>query len=150
VPAIASAVADSARFEVYDLVDAALAGEGARGVRILNGLRAEGVASAVVLWALARDIRQLAAMARVLAGGQGVAQVLARFRVWQSRTTVFSRALERHSAIACGRLLRRCARVDRVIKGQAAGNAWDELLQLILWLGGVNAVPAAVKSVERG
>jgi DNA polymerase-3 subunit delta len=139
---IAGAVADSARFDVYDLVDAALAGDAVRSVRILNGLQGEGVASAVVLWALSRDLRQLTAMARMLAAGQGIAQVLARFRVWQSRTAVFSRALQRQSLTACNRLLRRCALIDRIIKGQAAGNVWDELLQLTLWLAGMQALPA--------
>jgi DNA polymerase-3 subunit delta len=143
---IASAVADSARFDVYNLVDAALAGDGTRSMRILSGLQGEGVASAVVLWALARDIRQLTAMARVLAGGQGVTQVLSSFHVWQSRTTAFSRALQRQSLVACHRMLRRCALIDRVIKGQAAGNAWDELLQLTLWLAGVNAIPVGQPS----
>jgi len=141
---VAAAVADSARFDVYDLVDAALAGDGARGVRILNGLQGEGVAPPVVLWALARDLRQLAAMAQVRDAGQSIAAVLSRFRVWQSRTTAFTRALQRLSGAACNRLLRRCALIDRVIKGQAPGNAWDELLQLTLWLAGVNTVPAAL------
>ena len=35
-------VTDSARFDVFKLVDAALEGDGARTVRILHGLRAEG------------------------------------------------------------------------------------------------------------
>jgi len=96
------------------------------------------------LWALVRDLRQLSAMAQVLAGGQTLASVIARFRIWQSRTTVFSRALQRLPAATCNRLLRRCALIDRVIKGQAAGNAWDELLQLTLCLAGVNAVPAGL------
>jgi DNA polymerase-3 subunit delta len=140
---VAAAVADSARFDVYDLVDAVLAGDGPRGVRILNGLQGEGVAPAVVLWALARDLRQLAPMVQARAAGQSTAAVLSRFRVWQSRTAAFGRVLERLSGVECNRLLRRCALIDRVIKGQAAGNVWDELLQLSLWLAGVNAVPAA-------
>jgi DNA polymerase III subunit delta len=146
---IASAVADSARFDVYGLVDTALAGDGVRSVRILNGLQGEGVASAVVLWALVRDLRQLSAMAQVLAGGQSLSSVLARFRIWQSRTTAFSRALQRLSGATCNRLLRRCALIDRVIKGQAAGNAWDELLQLTLCLAGVDAVPAGLPREPR-
>jgi DNA polymerase-3 subunit delta len=139
---IAEMVADSARFNVYDLVDAALAGDGVRSVRILNGLQGEGVASAVVLWALVRDLRQLAAMAQLLERGQQLAAVLARFRIWQSRTRAFSGALQRLPGTACNRLLRHCALIDRVIKGQAAGNAWDELLQLTLCLAGVNALTA--------
>jgi DNA polymerase-3 subunit delta len=38
-------------------------------------------------------------------------------------------------------LLQQCARVDRISKGQAAGNAWDELVQLTLTLAGNQALP---------
>jgi DNA polymerase-3 subunit delta len=140
---VLAAVADSARFDVYALADCALAGEAARSVRILQGLRGEGVAPPVVLWALAKDIRLLVAMAEAAAGGEAVPRVLARYHVWQSRRPQFSRALQRLPGRACRALLRRCAALDRVIKGQAAGNEWDELLQLTLQLAGVNAVPAS-------
>lgn len=141
---ITRAVADNARFDVYGLADCALAGEGARSVRILHGLQGEGVAPAVVLWALAKDIRQLTAMAGVVAGGQTIPKVLARYHVWPARKTVFSGALGRLSDTACKGLLRHCALIDRVIKGQAAGNEWDELLQLALLLAGVTTLPAGI------
>ncbi len=140
---ITRAVADSARFDVYVLADSALAGEAARSVRILNGLRGEGVAPPVVLWSLAKDIRQLVLMAASMAGGEPVAKVLARFRVWANRKAQFTRALQRLSSSDCQDLLRQCATIDKVIKGRAAGNAWDELLQLTLQLGGVNAIRPA-------
>jgi DNA polymerase-3 subunit delta len=140
--AILESVADNARFDVYRLLDSALAGEAVRCTRMLQGLQAEGVASPVVLWALARDIRQLTAMAGAVAGGEPVAKVLARFRIWQARKTPFSRALGRLSVAACRHLLRHCARIDRVIKGQAAGNEWNELLQLTLSLAGAAPLPA--------
>jgi DNA polymerase-3 subunit delta len=142
---IAAAVADSARFDIFSMVDAALAGEGARSVRMLQGLRGEGTPPAVVLWALAKEVRQLAAMARLVATGQAVPKVLAQYRVWQNRKTVVGKALQRlaRQGGEAARLLRRCALVDRVIKGQAAGNEWDELLQLLLLLAGVKGVPAS-------
>jgi DNA polymerase-3 subunit delta len=134
--AIAGLVADHARFDVYTLVDAALAGRAARSVRILGGLQAEGTAPPVVIWALARELRQLAAMAADLARGQSVAGVLARYRVWSNRKAVVGTALQRLPAATCAGLLRQCAVVERICKGRAAGNAWDELLQLILQLAG--------------
>jgi DNA polymerase-3 subunit delta len=141
---IAEAVADSARYDVFSLVDAALAGDGVRTVRMFQGLRGEGTPSAVVLWALAKEVRQLAAMARLVAAGQAVPKVLAQYRVWQNRKAVVGRALQRLARRDgdAARLLRRCALVDRVIKGQAAGNEWDELLQLLLQLAGLKGVPA--------
>ncbi|WP_457669894.1 DNA polymerase III subunit delta, partial [Thiolapillus sp.] len=53
----AAALSDSSRFDVYALVDAALAGKAQRCTRIIAGLRAEGVPLPVVLWALAREVR---------------------------------------------------------------------------------------------
>lgn len=146
---IGQAVADSARFDVYGLADSALAGAGTRSVRILNGLRAEGVAAPVVLWALAKDIRQLVQLAGSIAGGESVANALVRFHVWAKRKPQFSVALTRLKRRDCHALLHQCATVDRVIKGRAAGSDWDELLQLTLQLAGVNAIqpPAPVETV---
>jgi DNA polymerase-3 subunit delta len=129
-------VADNARYDVYGLVDSALAGQAARSVHMLHGLDAEGTPAPVVLWALAREIRQLAAMAALVAGGRSVRNVLDQYRVWENRRPVLDAALKRLPVAACNQLLRQCAFTDRVCKGQAAGNAWSELLQLTLQLAG--------------
>jgi DNA polymerase-3 subunit delta len=140
--AILALVADNARYDVFALVDTALSGEATRGVRILQGLRAEGVAPQIVLWALSRELRQLAAMAAVVASGQPVQTVLARYRIWPpARKPLLAAALQRLSVTRCNTLLRHCARIDRVSKGQVAGNAWDELLQLMLTLAGKESLP---------
>jgi DNA polymerase-3 subunit delta len=39
-------------------------------------------------------------------------------------------------------MLRHCARIDRICKGQAPGSAWDELLQLVLQLSGTDLLAA--------
>ena len=140
--AILALVADNARYDVFGLVDSALAGEAARSIRMLQGLRAAGIAPQIVLWALSREIRQLAAMTAVLASGQPVQAVMTRYRIWPAeRKSMVAAALQRLSVTQCNTLLRHCARVDRVSKGQAAGNAWDELLQLTLNLAGNQALP---------
>jgi DNA polymerase-3 subunit delta len=139
VDGVAELVADSARYDVFGLVDAALAGDAAHALRILAGLRAEGVDPVLVLWALAREIRTLAQMTRELQGS-GLAQVLAAYRVWDKRKPLLSAALQRIRGRQWWQLLQRCARLDRVVKGRAAGSAWDELLQLILSLAGVHAL----------
>ena len=63
---VLAAVADSARYDVFGLIDAALAGEAAHALRMLEGLRGEGVEPPVILWALAREIRLLATIAEAL------------------------------------------------------------------------------------
>ncbi len=139
--AVMSLVGDNARYDVYGLVDAALSGEGARSVRILQGLRAEGVVPQIVIWALAREIRQLASMAAVVESGQSIQKVLGQYRVWAARKSLVGAALKRLRAADCNGMLQHCALIDRISKGQAGGKAWDELLQLTLQLAGTPVLP---------
>jgi DNA polymerase-3 subunit delta len=140
--AILALVADNARYDVFGLLDSALAGKAARCVRMLQGLQAEGLVPQIVIWALARELRQLTAMAGSLASGQPVQAVLSQYRVWPAeRKSLVAAALRRLSVTQCNALLQHCARVDRISKGQGAGSAWDELLQLTLKLAGNQALP---------
>ena len=134
--AVAAAVADSARFDVYGLVDCALAGEADRSLRMLSGLRGEGVEPVLVVWALARELRSLAGMAWEIGRGDTAGAVMARHRVWKNRQTVVGKALGGRNAGAWWDLLAACSRLDRVIKGLAPGNPWDELVHLCLRLAG--------------
>jgi len=133
---IESLVTDSARYDIYGLVDMALAGDAAHARRMLSGLRAEGVDPVLVLWALAREIRSLAGMARDIQTGTSPGQVMAARRVWEKRKPLVSGVLKRIRGRQWWAMVQRCAHIDRVIKGRAAGNAWDELLQLTLRLAG--------------
>jgi len=132
---VETAVADSARFDVFGLVDAALEGDVPRLTRMLDGLRGEGVEPILILWALTRELRSLADMAAQIESGKGVDSVLAR--VWGKRKGPVKLGLQRHNKARWQQMLRRAARLDRVIKGAAPGNAWDELLQLTLLMAGV-------------
>ena len=134
---VADYVMDSARYDIYGLADSALAGDATHVQRSLAGLRAEGTEPVLVLWALTREIRSLAVMAREIEAGAAAAQVLARHRVWDRRKAVVGQALRRVPAARWVRWLQDCARIDRVIKGRAAGSGWDELLQLALELAGL-------------
>jgi DNA polymerase-3 subunit delta len=123
---LASAIADSARYDVFDLVDAALRGDRARVLRVVNGLAAEGTAPALVLWALLREIRMLAMAAHASAEGR-VAAVLDANKVWESRRGLVLDALKRLHVRRLHDLIRRCAGADREIKGLVAGDGWHTL-----------------------
>lgn len=131
---VADAVADSARYSVYDLVDAAVGGEAARAVRILTGLRQEGAPPPLVLWALSNEIRNMRSMAVRLAAGEPEGRVTAA--VWQSRRGVVTAGLRRIKAPTWRILVQRSARADQVIKGARPGRGWDELLQLVTGIAG--------------
>ncbi|NIR61288.1 MAG: DNA polymerase III subunit delta [Gammaproteobacteria bacterium] len=139
--ALARAVGDSARFSVYDLGDAVLAGDIARVVRIVQGLRAEGIEPTLALWAVTREVRLLGSLAGERARGAGLGALMARYRIWERRKPWVQRALRRHEPERWAALLGECARVDRVIKGVAPGRAWEELLQLALEAAGCELHP---------
>ena len=70
-----------------------------------------------------------------------VGAVLGRYHVWQARKNIVGAALKRLSADDCKAMIRQCARIDRLCKGRATGNVWDELLQLTLRLAGKDIMP---------
>ncbi|MCY1285026.1 DNA polymerase III subunit delta [compost metagenome] len=135
---VQAAVADSARFDVFGLIDAALNGEAAHALRNLEGLRGEGVESAVVLWALARELRLLAGIAQQHSQGVPLDKAFASARppVWDKRRPLLGKALQRHPAARWGQLLRDAQQIDAQIKGQAAGDPWTGLARLALQLAG--------------
>jgi DNA polymerase-3 subunit delta len=140
--AVCAAVSDQSRFDVFALADAALAGDAARTARVLTALRGEGEEPVLILWALTRELRTLAAIAGDCERGMASAAALARHRVWDKRKPLVQAALRRLPARGWRALLAECARLDAVIKGQASGNPWDELLHLSLCFSG-KALPLA-------
>ncbi len=140
VAQVQAAVTDSARFDVFGFVDEALDGDAERVSRMLFGLRAEGVEPILLLWALAREIRGLAQMARRCHEGSSPDQAMAAFRVWDKRKPLIRKALSRARTEQWESLLDRCSQLDRLIKGQGTGRVWDELLELALGIAGHPAI----------
>ena len=132
---VEASLVDSARFTIYGLVDACLAGETPAAARMLRYLRAEGVEPILVLWALARELRAMAPLAQELSRGRPESAVLAK--VWANRRGPVTRALRRVRPGQWFGMLRAAARADRVLKGRAAGEIWHELEILTLALCGV-------------
>lgn len=129
-------VHDSARYDLFDLSDAALAGDRARALRVLQGLMGEGTAEPLLLWVLAREIRRLAAIADAQARRQNLAAVFQAQKVWESRQGVMLAAAKRLSRERLWLLLLACAQADLVIKGQAAGDAGLLLAEIVQGLSG--------------
>lgn len=123
---LASAISDSARYDLFALPDAALSGDRARVHRILITLAAEGTAPALVLWALARELRMLAAVSHAAQRG-GTAAALRAHNVWESRQSRVLSALKRLSTERLRDLIIRCATADRAIKGMTTGDPWQAL-----------------------
>ncbi|MDD2762276.1 MAG: DNA polymerase III subunit delta [Methylomonas sp.] len=129
---VEAAVADSARFDVFQLTDALLAGKFNRAVKILNGLKAEGVAAPVVLWALSREARSLSNVKSELKRGVQQEAVFKKHHIWDKRKQLVQDALRRLSDRHIQTLMLLNAKADKQIKGQMAGDGWDTLFEICL------------------
>lgn len=138
VETVQAAVADSARFDVFGLVDAILNGEAGHALRMLEGLRGEGVEPPVILWALARELRLLAGLAQQFRQGVPLDKAFSQARppVWDKRRPLVSKALQRLSAQRWAMLLQDAQHIDAQIKGQAVGSPWTSLSRLALLMAG--------------
>ena len=140
--AVAQAVTDVARYDVFQLSEAWLAGDAARAVRIVAALEAEGEGIQLLLWQLGEDVHALAAVLDAQAAGTPLATAVRTARVWGKRQAAMERAARRHGVSSVAPLLRTLARLDAVSKGIGRGNAWDELRQAALALAGTPAAGA--------
>lgn len=133
---VLSAVADSARYSITDLVHSALAGQSVRANRIVRGLRDEAVAPVLVLWSLTQEIRSGARAAEAHERGVGIEAALKGAGVWANRMGPLKVAMARHSAASWLSMLSTTSELDRVVKGHATGNVWDSFESLCSCLAG--------------
>lgn len=130
---IQDAILNVARYTLDMLREAVLAGETARAMRILQGLRAEAAAPPLLLWALANDIRTLATLRQGVDNGQPLSALFKQERIFDDRRRrLLQQAVHRVKAASLAAGLLHAARLDRLIKGVADGDVWDEFAQLIL------------------
>lgn len=133
---IHDAVLNVARYDVFKLSEAMLAGDSARLVRMLEGLKGEGEALPLVLWAVAEEIRTLLKLKSGMAQGRPLGMLLKEYRIWGPRERMMEPALRRISLPTLEAAMREAAQVDKMVKGLRAkafaGDAWDAMLQLAL------------------
>jgi DNA polymerase-3 subunit delta len=139
---VQEAVLDVARFNTDKLRFALLAGEVGRCARLLDGLAAEGVGPPLVLWALTTEIRALALLRAGLDRGEALPGLLKAERIFDARRSqAVQQALPRITGGGMRTALLHAARIDRIIKGVADGDVWDEFLQLCIRLAPRPAKP---------
>lgn len=133
---VQDAVLNVARYDVFKLSEAMLAGDPARLVRMLEGLKGEGEALPLVLWAVSEEIRTLLKLKAGMAQGRPLGALMKEMRIWGPRERMMEPALRRVSLPVLEKALQEAAQVDKMIKGLRAkahaGDAWDALLQLAL------------------
>jgi DNA polymerase III subunit delta len=131
VDLVLRSVGDSARYDVFQLAQAAAAGDAERAFRVLLGLKSEGVEPTLILWALLRELRGM-----WQARERNRLRSAARGSGWNLAATPSPRALSRLKKLPLAPLLMQASHTDRVIKGLAAGDAWSALTGLTGALAG--------------
>ncbi|WP_048307376.1 DNA polymerase III subunit delta [Halomonas sp. PR-M31] len=136
--AIASGVEDNARYDVFTLTDACLRGERERTVRIVQGLRGEGIEAPVVLWALTRELRTLLSLQQHLDQGQSLEHACKAQRpmIPDKRRPNYQQALQRLPHRRLHKLLLFSQRIDLAVKGASPLPLWNALNDLALTLAG--------------
>jgi DNA polymerase-3 subunit delta len=134
--AVLRAVADVARFDVFQLSEAWLAGDAARALRILAALEAAGEGVPLILWQLGEDLHALAIALAAVRSGAPIAGAVRQSRAWGKRQAGLERAARRVDAAMLHSLIVRLAAIDALAKGIGKGNVWDDLADAALALCG--------------
>ncbi len=132
------AVGNVARYDVFKLSEAVLAGQALRVQRMLDGLQAEGEAEVLVHFALAEDIRMLKRTKDAMGQGKPLPVALGEQRIWGVRAQLAERVLPRLSVATLGELLQAAHQVDGIVKGLKQPDwpvsGWQALHRLALQL----------------
>ena len=133
---VESAVMNVARYDVFKLSEAVLAGQVARVQRMLDGLQAEGEAAVLVHYTLAEDIRALKRVKDAMAEGRPLPMALREQRIWGAREKLFERVLPKLSTARLAQLLKNAHQVDGIVKGLKVADwpadPWQALQRLAL------------------
>jgi DNA polymerase-3 subunit delta len=150
---VESAVLNVARYDVFKLSEAVLAGQAARVQRMLDGLQAEGEAEVLVHYTLAEDIRALKRVKDAMNAGRPLPMALREQRVWGVKERLFERVLPRLSSTALDNLLYAAHLVDGIVKGLKApgwpADGWQALQRLAFSLCQECAVPQGKSAPAR-
>lgn len=133
---VANAVASSARYDVFKLIDTALAGNAGNALQMLNSLLAEGGEDIAMLGAVTREIRSLYQCAQQLEQGGGIDRILDNARVWDKRKALYKNTLRRLKSAQLGKLLLLASRIDAAQKGQSKENSIVLFANLVSLLAG--------------
>ena len=126
---VREAVMDVARYDIFKLTEAMLAGDVARYVHVLEGLRAEGTATVLILWAISEEVRTLGKLLQATLSGASLRDAIRNIRVRKERQGLIESTARRLKFLHIERAIGHAARLDKMIKGLHQGDVWDEFLQ---------------------
>lgn len=134
-------VADSARYDLFGLMDCALQGDQERCLRMLRSLQTEGTEPSLLIWSLSREIRTLLDLKQHNNGSSISDQQFKQYRIWGKRKSYFNRAFKQQNNANLLKLLQLCNDADQSMKGIQKHSPWILLSQALLGLAQVPSSP---------
>lgn len=133
--AMTDLVSNSSRYTVFNYIDRLLAGDKKAALRTLQGLKAEGSETTLLVWALAREIRSLYRIQKSVNNGNPMQQAMRNERVFESRKRLVENACKRCNLAKLEKALRQLRVIDQSIKGIQNHSPWLQVEKLTLLLG---------------
>jgi DNA polymerase-3 subunit delta len=129
---VLSVVADSSRFDAFNLAEHMLAGNLHDGLRVVAGLKRLDTPLQMLLGALLRELKTVEAFRLAMRKGEQESTVFRRLNVWFNRQNSVRSAARRLNTRQLFEAFHTLALIDRQIKGQAAGDPWQNIDDLLL------------------
>lgn len=129
-------VADSARYSVFALIDAAVSQDPVRTLKVIQGNRDEGAEMGYIVAMLGRELRTLINISRSVEQGQRVDTVMQSHYVFANRRALVAKCIAARPRRVLESVQRQVSQLDKLNKGIGVGNSWDLLTRLMLELAG--------------
>ena len=136
---VSESVLDVSRFDVENLLEAIVSGDGAKAVRVLENLRAKAESIPAFLWAIAEDLRAAARVRSLMDAGISKNAALMQARIFpESRKRRAGLAASRMTSRRLASALMLAADIDKISKGLVVADRdadpWIELASLASFL----------------
>ena len=135
---VIAAVADSSRYDVFDLIESAFLGNTDRTIHMLQGLQKEGTEPMALFGAWMWEFRRLCSIKHQHEAGANLEGLFKSYRIWDQKKRSMNAVLQRHSSKSFDQLLKFCATIDKTLKSSRRDQAWDQFNTLLLAIAGIN------------
>lgn len=133
IDAIKAELVDERAYQLYELADACLSGQGSEAILILRRALSEKTEATYLLWFLSQEVRNLLQLYDLSQKGSFQSAISA-LNIWPQRAGTYQTALKRHSKAHLMHLLTSCHQIDSLIKSSQSPQIQRALELLIVGL----------------
>jgi DNA polymerase-3 subunit delta len=109
-------LANQAKFNPFQIIDALLSGNCAKCIRMLDQQKQEGAAAGQLIWFLHKEIVQLYNMQEQISQGEKLTDLYKKYRIWDKRKPLYQHAMQHISLANIKLALNRLAQLDLISK----------------------------------